>query len=384
MRYDPEQTAWMVKPPAWEGWPASTGDVGFLPFAVSIGAGVLSIGVLHGVGLAARLSFGLQVSMFLGVAGLIFAGLTCTGEKEFVARAVAGFLSGPFYGSVFGFGLALAVVCGFQAEARKWASARLPFCIAVAGNAAGLLFFAPPLLAAAYLLPVVLFVVFGLVYLSRTGSMGGIARSSVMFLFGGALAVCLLLAAAPEDVFAAKSQGMDIQLAFPELYRQLEEALSRISHAIWRDTPWCGAGIGAFGLYVPFVAEKADWSILPPTVSVAFNGYWTILAERGILGCVALLGGLGLLLVVWILRLIRAILFLKTRDDADTFVFACAPVVWIAPFLLVIFCLEAFFTSVFNMSVVLLPVVSSIALSAASFPKNPETKMVQAKTDEEN
>ena len=382
MQYDPEQMAWRVAMPTFEAMPASVGDAGFLPFAVAVGIGVLGIGILHGLGLAARLSFGLVSSFLLGMGGVACVTCACCGMKPFVAHATAGFQNGPFWGTFFGIGLVTSIASGAQAEARKWAYARLPFCLAVAGNGAGLIFFAPPFVAAGYGAFAGVFLLLSLVFLSRAGSMGGVARSLMMVLFGFALAFSLLAAVAPEEIWKAKVQGLDFNLAFSETYRQMQATLSRISKAMWRGSPWCGVGAGAFGLHVPFLAEKADWAILPPKVAFALNGYWTMLAERGILGCLLPLAGAVLLLFRWVRRLVGAILYLKTQDDADIFVFACPPIVWMAPLLFAIFSVEAAFDSVFSTGGIFFALMAPLALSAASFPRKPRART--SPTDQES
>ena len=374
--YDSEQ-GWSVARSAVDVLPASAGDSGFLPFAVAVGIGVLSLGVLHGLGLSARISFGLATGFLFGIAGLACAVLVCLESKSLVQLALRGFLSRPpvvvqpFYGTSYGLALALSIVVGTQAEERRWAASRIFFCLAVAGNLAGLLFFAPPLLSIAYLVVIGLFMVFSLVHLSRVGSVGGVAYSLTMVIFGAALAVSLLLAVAPESVTKAKVEGMNLVAAFPENYRDVSAILTRISRLMWQESPWRGAGVGAFNLQAQFLAEKADWAILSPKISAAVSGYWTVLAERGILGCI-MLASMGCLFAFsWIRNLIGAVFYLRTRDDADVFVFACLPMVWAAPIIIPLFCAEAFCSPIFSSSVTLFAVVAVIALSAASFPRSP-------------
>ncbi|MBR1588640.1 MAG: hypothetical protein IJ658_09985 [Kiritimatiellae bacterium] len=377
LRYDAEQAVWAVAPPAVDMLPASAGDAGFVPFAVVVGIAVLSLGLLHGLGLAARVSFGMTAGFFFGVAGLVCAGSACLGNETFVQLAQMGFLPRPpvapvpFYGTSFGLALLLSLVAGLQAEGRKWSASRLFFCVAVAGNLAGLLFFTPPILAIGYLAATSLFMVFAFVHLSRHGSPGGVAYSLTMIVFGSALAICLLFAMAPDNVVKAKTEGVDFAAAFPDAYRQVSSLLNGLGRSMWNQSPWRGAGVGAFNLQAQFLAEKADWELLAPGVSSALNGYWTVLAERGILGCM-LLAGIGCMLVFeWGRSLVRAVAIVRAREDADIFIFACTPMAWVAMLALALFCAEALFSPVFSCSVALFAVVAVVALSAASFPRVP-------------
>ena len=384
MHYDAEQASWLVASPTVDVLPASAGDAGFLPFAVIVGVGVLSLGLLHGLGLLARISFGMTTGFLFGIAGLVFASLTCFEFDYFVQLAQMGFLPrppvapAPFAGTPFGFALALSLVVGLQAEGRKWSAARPFFCVAVAGNLAGLIFFSPPMLAIGYLVVIGLFLTFAFVHLSRSGSLGGVAYSLTMIIFGAALAVCLLFALAPEPVVKAKTEGMNLAIAFPETYQQVSTLLKGLGRSMWNQSPWRGVGLGAFNIQAQFLAEKAEWEVLSPGVSSALSGYWTVLAERGILGCI-LLASMGcLFMFLWVRNLVRGVAFVHTRDDADIFVFACAPIAWLAPVVLAIFCAEAFFSPIFSCSVTLFAVVAVVALSAASFPRAPRPQVADS------
>lgn len=381
MQYDTEQSAWIVAQPAVDVLPASAGEAGFVPFAVIVGVGILSMGLLHGLGLLARISFGLSTGFLFGIFGLVFAGLACFEFSPFLQLAQNGFLMRPpvapvpFVGTPFGLALALSLIAGLQAEGRKWPVARPFFCVSVAGNMAGLIFFSPPIMAIGYLVVIGIFLAFALVHLSRVGALGGVAYSLTMIVFGGALAVCLLFALAPEAVVKAKKEGVDLAVAFPDAYQQVSALLKKLARSMWNQSPWRGVGVGAFNLQAQFLAEKADWELLSPGVSAALSGYWTVLAERGILGCI-LLAIMGCLFVFsWVRNLVRAVVFLRTQDDADNLIFACPPMAWFAPFALAIFCTEAFFTPVFSCSVTLFAVVAIVGLSAASFPRAPQLRV---------
>ena len=381
MHYDPEEGAWSVAKPFMETLPASVGDSGFLPFAVTVGLGVLVQGVLHGLGLSARVSFGLVTGFVLGIAGMACATFVCLEWSPFIQHAKAGFMSGPFYGSSFGLILLMSLMSGMQAESRKWTAARLPFCVAVAGNLAGLLFFAPPVLSMGYIAVALLMALFAFVHQSRGGSLGVVAYSLTMVIFGSAFAVCALLAFAPEAVVKVKTEGMDMATAFPDSYRQASEILRRISRSMWQGSPWSGVGVGAFNLHAKFLAEKSDWYVLAPNVSSAINSYWTILAERGILGSLMLASAAILFLYAWVKNLVQAVIYLHSRDDADTFLFACAPIVWALPVVLALFCVEALFTPVLSCSVTLFAVTALLALSAASFPRAPRSRAATTDRD---
>ena len=382
LQYDAEVSVWRVAVPSFSALPASVGEAGFLPFAVAVGLSVLCMGILHGLGLAARLSFGLVFAFLLGMGGVVVVALACFGVEPFVTHMAVGFADGPFWGTFFGIGLVTTIACGTQAEARKWSLARLPFCLSVAGNGGGLLFFAPSFVVAAYIAIALAVLVFSLVILSRSGSMGSVARSLMLVIFGMALPICLLASVVPESIVKGKLQGLDVVSAFPDAYRQMRATLSHVGAAMWRKAPWCGVGMGAFGLHVPFLADKADWSLLPPKVAFAPNGYWTLLAERGILGCLLLISGTLLLAFTWVRRLVGAAQYLRTQDDADKFIFACPPIVWLPLLILAVFLVEVLYDAAFSCGVILFAVLAPCALSAASFPRKPRSREIVS--DQEN
>jgi len=371
MRYDAEQSIWLVNEATASALPASVGNAGFLPMVASVGLGVFVLGVRHALGMSARLFCGLTACLLAGLGGLVAAGGYCLGYfPELSKAALAGMDKSPFVGTAFGFFLVLSVVCGMDAEKRKWTGARLPFVLAVSGTSSGLFFFSPPLETLVFLVVTILLGIFSSVYCARTGSLGGFARCVVFMALGLSVPVLLTLGLSEPEFQQAKLQGVDLELIFPVEYSSLNEAWHRISKGMWMEHPWCGTGVGAFGLHVPFLATKADWSVLPLRPVHAISGYWTLLAERGIVGCSLLAIGVCLLIWFWGTRLVEAIAGLRANDESDTLLFACPPVVWTAPFLIVLSAIVLFFSHEFGLISSVFAFVVSLALSAASFPRN--------------
>ena len=143
-----EQDEWKVGDPSFPALPASAGASGLLPLAVLVGMSVVVLGVRHGIGLTGRISFGLTASLVMGLGGLAMVICACLKVPAFMSAAKADLLEGPFWSPFWGPGFGAWLICalafGVQAEARKWGAAYAPFCLAVAGNASGLVFFSPP------------------------------------------------------------------------------------------------------------------------------------------------------------------------------------------------------------------------------------------------
>lgn len=131
---------------------------------------------------------------------------------------------------------------------------------------------------------------------------------------------------------------------------------------------------GTVGRGVRGLASDGDWTAIRPyngSPVCAFNSYWTFLAERGLLGVALAVLGLGVLFVSYIVRLALAVKYLRTQDDADIFIFACPPVVWVTPFALALLFVLAVYEPVFDIVPMLFVCMVPLALAAASFPKRP-------------
>lgn len=428
---------WVIRDPSSPGLPASFGSAGLLPLAVLTGVAVVVLGIRHGIGQTGRISFGLTASFFMGLGGLAMVSCACLKVPAFMGAAKVDFLSGPFWGAFCGPGFGAWLICalafGTQAEARKWGASRVPFCIALAGNASGLLFFTPPPVSTVFLLAAALVAIFCLAYVGRVGSMGASARSFVLMLLGFATPFFFLSALLPpeveldgcvrtngdvtelvkepvQNIYSVKAGGfLAIDKDQSEAYKTLSPALSAIAKSVWKKHPWYGAGTGAFRLHLPFMAskselqsfqrQKADWRALLISQQMkdsakrgrdktaksdwkqlrpcnrnpvcAFNSYWTYLAEHGLLGLSLVALGLGILLFTYVSRLVQAIFFLRGQDDADVVVFACPPIVWIVPIAFALPFALAFYEPILEIAPMMFVFAVPLAIGAASFPKRP-------------
>ncbi len=369
MAYDPEQAAWLIRKPAWSGFPASAGAAGFLPFCVALAAALVVLGLRNGVGASARIVFGIIGAFVAGVGGLVAAILACSGNDVFLKATEAGFDLAPFWASSFGVWLVIGLACGAVAESGKWALARLSLIFSVAGNVAALVFFAPPLIAVGWFVFAVIALVFSLVVISQKKSMGAVARCSVLTVFGMAVPIFMVTAFMPRSFIEIKFSTLNPALAFSQAYVGMTEALTRIARTMWLANPWFGVGEGAFGLHLPFLAEKADWGVLALKPTFATNGYMMLLAERGVAGALVIVCGLGLQISSYVLRLIEGFKYNKERDEGGLFVFSVPPVAWILPFTLVLFAIEAWFSPIIDSTAFILTAAVPLSFAASSFPK---------------
>ena len=414
--YDAERSAWIVQKPKWSLLPGAVEGAGLLPFAFASAALTVVMGLRHGIGRKARTEFGIVGSLLAGLAGIALVGCAVAGVGNVSAWMVSGMEEEPFWASSFGVWLVLGVVCGAIAEVSKWGAARLPLAISVAGNVVALFFFAQPIVAVAWIFLATVVAAYSLLYLSRIVSMGAVARVFTLLIIGVALPIFAVMTfmsmdvrelksrrltpafalessesdAAAERVRLATKSAIDGRKKADKLREEFREkgalrkiALNRIARRMWSEHPWSGVGVGAFALHAPFLAEKEEWHVLPPKPQFSPNGFWTHLAERGVLGCSLLLLVLGGLLYTWGARLVAAFFFLRGRDDADIFPFAVPPLAWVGPVCVALFVAEATYAPVFLNASFILIVTVPLALSAATFPKPKKTGRVVASTAQE-
>lgn len=366
--FDAEKSVWCIHEPKFPVLPSSHGDAGFLPFCMLLALTLVTMGVRHGVGRNARTLLCVFGSFCAGLGGLVASTLAVLGKAPFNGWISAAFDKAPFWPSLFGVWLVLGLVGCAQAEARQWGKARLFYIVGLAGTSSVLVFFAPPLVAAAWLVFAVGIFAFSLVHLGHVASSGSVARAFVLAVLGLGVSVFLLVFL-PEADRSLKLDLIDPTLALGKSYDAVCVPLSRIAKKMWLQNPWLGTGLDAFALNLNFLADKSDWAVLPRQVSTAFNGYWMLIAERGILGALLLLVGAGFLFVTWILRCIAAWRYLQKRDDADVFVFAVQPLVWTTPFFVALFLVEALWSPLLTETAFPLVLATALALAATDFPR---------------
>ncbi len=371
MAYDSETVSWIMKDPLWPILPASVGEHGFLPFAVSIGCLVVVIGLRHAVGLAARVSFSVSAAFIAGLGGWAAAAAACFGLEPFTGDAASGFgiVREPLMGSIWGIWFLASISAGVQAELRDWQRGRPVVCLALAGNVVGLVFFSPSYVLCSYLALGVLYAVYSWIWAGYSGTRGNVVRSIVFFVVGIAIAVALFISLAPEHVKESKVQGFDPSVAWRAEDSDANAALNGMAKRMWLDEPWCGVGLGGFALKSQFVGEASDWEVVPSKPKRAINGYWTLLSERGNVMCGLFLIGFGMVLWFWGVRLFDVAFHSRAVSSDDPFPFSCPPIVWMPILFIPLLAAEGVLAPVFSVGTLLLPVMAMLALATASFPR---------------
>ena len=367
--FDAEKSIWQVSEPAVSFLPASSGDAALLPLALIVAGAVVVLGVKHALGKNARIWFGIACGAISATGA--FAAVVCAGMEiePFKTLAFSDVGAKFFIGAMYAMFLPISVACGVEAEDRGMTKTRLVFAWAVGGNAVGAFIFLPGFLSFIYLAVSVPIAALALVKLNKRAGAAAAARAGSMIAFGVTIAVFSSILPPYAKIQEAKMAGLDVEKVFTPALADRNGALQSISKSMWLEHPWSGVGVGAFKLQAPFFVQKEDWAVLPPEPSDGSNGYFTLIAERGICGALMCLIGLGFFLYFWISRLIGSFAWHKTQDEGRSWIWCMPTVVWAGPLVLLLVASDAWFSSGFPITALSACVVAAMSLSAASFPK---------------
>ena len=377
--YDAEKTVWTVQEPAMSMLPASCGESGFLPFVTVFVTAAVIVGVRHALGRNARIWFGVMTGVFSSIGALTSVVCVAMGVEGFKESALASFGAPFFAGSSFAFILPMAIACGVEAEERRITKARLLFAFAVAGNAVAAFVFLPIILSIAYLSLSVIVAILSFVLCKRREGVAACARSVSMLAFGVIGAASAVLVPSYKDVINEKMTGLDVEKAFPPALADRNEALQSLSVAMWKDHQWSGVGVGAFKLQAPFYVSREDWTVLPPRPELSSNSYFTLLAERGIIGALFCFVGFGFLVFSWVTRLIESVKWHDSHEEGRAWVFCMPSMVWVGMVVLLAAFADAWFSSGFLLTPMMLSVAPVMALAASSFPRMKRKRVKEMK-----
>ena len=359
MLYDYEHREWIVADPTFLFLPGSVADCGLLPFAASLAAGVVVTGCRQAMGRSARMAFLLMASLFSGLAAATALLLASNGDKIVLEafKQAPERLVGP--GAGFAVYLMFATVALFAAFERRWNKAVPLVMVAVAGNAAGLFAFLPPLEAVVFAgadLVVFMAVFFcALRALRGTSEFQLLVVFSVSLVFGGLLVMTLV----PEELVAEKltaiSEGRFLAAEFMDVRRRLSAAAFKA----WSGSPWAGVGVGAFRFQLRFNLAQADWAVLPRHIVAVSNGWWQLVVERGIVGVALIALPFAILLFTYFRRMVASFRLMAMPGPSSL----------LAPMAFGAVAAMALFGGSPLRPEVLIAVGAAFAVSANSFPK---------------
>lgn len=263
--YNAEEDEWLLAAPFVSVLPGCVSGSGLLPFAAVVAAIVIYIGVAHSLDAEGSADFAFLAAMFaaLRIAAkylLPLAGFSYDPEPT-VADGLWMLVSGA---SIITLDLSRRRFCEFLSMA------------SFAGSATALVTGSKLVVAAGFGVAFLVFLVAAYALRYRELWFMGHLRTFLM----------LLVAIAIPSIILYDTIEQPIQF-FPEGYREFRAVLGRIAIGGWRAHPWTGAGIGSFPQVIRFGASASDWSIIGVTCNTAANGWWQLLAERGVIGALS-------------------------------------------------------------------------------------------------
>ena len=359
LAYDAEASAWAISPARFPIFPGSVGNDGVFPFVAALAASILLLGCRHALGRSARLSFLLLASSLAGLAAVVmhvavYVGLP--GVRPFIEFADGSF---TFVGFVFGLYLLAGIVSLFAVFENGWNAVILLPILAIGGNAAGCISFAPAYLVLGIMASVVILRTYMAFCSNKILVLSGKIKIFFISLAAVVMGVLLVAMFLPEKTLAARLAPFRELVVFPDSFWNVRRVVSAMAFKSWISHLWTGTGIGSFLIDFRFSATAEDWQLLPRGAVNVPNGWWLLLAERGIVGCVSFLLPMGFLAVSYVRRLV---------DNFHDWSLP-HPACFLAPILLVLFGAAGFVDcSLFRPEVQMIcgPVM---VISALAFPK---------------
>lgn len=365
MAYDSEAAKWYLSEAPCKILPGcAASDAGYLAFAVSLAMVAVIAGCRHALGKSARISFLFTYSFLSACAATVAITAFSMEVPGAVAASQAMLANGTFAGSTFG----IATLCGIVVVAGglecQWNRYFLLFAFAIGANVAGLYFFAPAAVVVCYLGAAVLTLIISGVYITVTTGPSGALKCVAALTLGTGIAALFLMGMATEELNAARMSFFDGEY-FPENFVQVRKILSAIAAKAWNAHPWLGTGLGSFGLDVKFELSPADWKLVGAAPVCPPNGWWYLLAERGIVGALMFAFAFAFLAFTFVRRLVLGF-------KQPFFHPGC----WLGPTVLAAVVAETFVDISFLRPEAMLAVGAILALAGSSLP------VIRSVTDE--
>ena len=382
MSYDAENSVWSLRAPFISILPGCVAGSGYLPFTAVVAVTVLMQGARHALGKSARGGFLFVASTLAGLAAVIATVAAACGHGGALAESECSMLDATFAGNCFGLHLAGAMVATVVAFERKWKRAMPLMIIAVGGCGTGLYVFSPDYVIIAYAAAATLSLAFSLVYVQR--KVGGLVAPKCLslLLIATAAGVVLGMGVVPASVKDARfaflmEEGGKL---LSDQFLAARESLSSIALAVFKDHSWLGTGLGSFGLDIRFNAKDADWALFASTQQGALNGWWQMIAERGIAGVIFFVSPLFFLLWTYVLRAATAVRRLFSSGhlgDVVAFHPACA----LGPVALAATAACGFIDHSFWRPETMMAVATMFAMSGSAFPAVSRKEDAESKTE---
>lgn len=298
--YDPVSRSWSLKGAEYSLLPGCVKGAGFLPCATVAALVVVMQGCAHSLGRAARASYLLVATLISGASALSLYLMALGGNATALSYLKVTTLSPHYLGIAYGVWLVGAVALLFEVIEQGWMKAELAVFVAIIGNASGLFLYSPLPEVAVFAVAVLLMLVAAVPML--WGEIHGAAplRCALMVVCGILVPSIFAFMAPAESPLAEKCASLMALKPFPDDFLKVRDTLSAIGLKVWKSSPWLGTGLGTFSLDLRFNAVAADWTVISPMQTASLNGWWQLLMERGVIGCILLAGFVFLPLVPFV------------------------------------------------------------------------------------
>ena len=307
LTYDAEFSTWSISDPRFPILPGSADAAGYPEFAASVALLVVVQGCRHALGKSARMAFLLLSSAMAGAVAAVMS-VMLVDDCPAVLAAVGCALANPrFIGSAMGLYLLAGTVALLAAYERKWRKAMPLTMFSIGGTAAGLFMFAPPMVQVAFGAAELALLFYSFAYARMYLRGSGEFKYLVTFALAATLAVVLVVTVLPSTAFASRLAAYKTGAFFPDGFWSVRDALATVSMKVWKGHPWLGTGLGSFPVDFRFHATEVEWAVVPSGQLAPLNGYWQMLAERGITGVVPVLCAAAFLLWTFGVRLLKGI-----------------------------------------------------------------------------
>lgn len=357
--YDAEASMWRLSSSHVPVLPGSVGTAGHLPFAAAVSATVLVMGCRHALGRSARRAFLLLSSSLAGLASIvahIALGLGNSRVVSFAGLENSGF---SFFGVVFGLYLLFGTVSLVAAlECGWWRAMFLPV-VAISGSGAGLFSFSPGYALVGFLFAEALLLGYSFFFAQKTIRSSEVIKQFFLVLTALLLAGLLPATFLPERVFESRLSVVSEWSLFSAWFWDARAALSKMALKAWTSHLWIGTGVGSFSLDFRFGASPSDWALLPSGALSVPNGWWQMLAERGIVGLAIFVLPIGFLLFSYGCRFFGSIADWESPN----------PACLLAPLLVALLGFLSFLDCSPFRAEVLMASGAALAVSAGSFPR---------------
>ena len=373
MTYDASTGKWSVTGAFVSFLPSCVTGKGRLEFALVVALATVVETCRHALGKAARTCFLFSLSLFAGIAAIIGAFACYFGWGTALLHSECQLATSSYAGTAFG----ICMLAGTAALAgvfeKGWNGMLIFYSFSIGACATGLYFFAPSyvvlLYLAGFLVMFVASVIYAGVVCDRT-----VAFKTVAAVIMGTLvpAICCMWLA-PKSVESARLAPFanDTFTLFSQNYWKTRELCCAVASKVWNSSPWLGSGLGSFGLDMNFNAAPGDWTVLPAAQSAAVNGWWHLLAERGLVGAISYALVAVLLLSSFVVRAIKC-------DFGKSFIPAAA----LSAVTALCLAAQTFFDISLYRADVLLAALSAFSLGASSFVVVPQERAALAKTSD--